>query len=330
MKLLVIGKEGRLQKYTRDTSVYEQFEICYVPTGSPDEEILTAGQDADFILADAVAVVSANVIEQMPKLKMIHSEGVGFNGIDVEAAAKRGIYVCNSKGMNATAVAEQAILLMLGLLRDVCGGDRAVRAGSQIQVKEQVMITASLKELGDCTIGLVGLGDIGKATAKMAAVFGAKVHYYELRPLDAETEAEYGVTYMPLDELLASSDIVSLHVPVTKDTMGMADETFFAKMKPGSYLINTARGELVDDEALLQAIRSGHLAGAGLDTLSNEPVRPDHKMLQAEPQVAEKILYSCHIGGVTASSFRRGYDMIWEDIRLAAAGQRPKRIVNGI
>lgn len=330
MKLLVIGKEGRLQRYTQDASVYEQFEICYVPTGSSDEAVLAAGQDADFILADAVAKVSANVIGQMPQLKLIHSEGVGFNGIDVEAAAKRGIYVCNSKGMNATAVAEQAILLMLGLLRDVCGGDRSVRAGEQIQVKEQVMINASLKELGDCTIGLVGFGDIGKATARMAAVFGAKVNYYELCPMEQAVEAEYGVTYMPLDELLASSDIVSLHVPVTKATMEMADEAFFAAMKPGSYLINTARGELVKEEALLAAIRSGHLAGAGLDTLSNEPVRQDHRMLQAEPQVAEKILYSCHIGGVTASSFKRGYDMIWEDIRLVAAGQRPKRIVNGI
>ncbi len=330
MKLLVIGKEGRLQKYTQDTSVYGQYDIRYVPTGSPDEAILAAGQDADFILVDAVGRLSANVIEQMPNLKLIHSEGVGFNGIDVEAAAKRNIYVCNCKGMNATAVAEQAILLMLGLLRDVCRGDRALRAGQQIQVKEQVMITASLKELGDCAIGLVGFGDIGRETAKLAAVFGARVNYYDCRRLGEAAEEAYGVTYMELDELLASSDIVSLHTPVTRETTKLADAAFFGKMKKGAYLINTARGELVDEPALLQAIRTGHLAGAGLDTLSHEPVGPDHVMLQAEPEVAERILYSCHIGGVTASSFQRGYDMIWEDIRKAAAGERPERIVNGI
>lgn len=330
MKLLVIGKEGRLQRYTRDTSVYEQYDICYAPAGSSDEAVLAVGRDADFMLVDAIARVSADMIGQMPNLKLIHSEGVGFNGIDTEAAAKRGIYVCNCKGMNATAVAEQAILLMLGLLRDVCGGDRSLRAGRQIQVKEQVMLNASLKELGDCAIGIVGFGDIGKATAKMAAVFGAKVYYYEPHRLDGATEAEYGVGYLPLEELLAVSDIVSLHTPVTPETVKMADAPFLAKMKQGSYLINTARGELVDEEALLEAIGSGHLAGAGLDTLSNEPVSPDHVMLQAMPEVAEKILYSCHIGGVTASSFRRGYDMIWEDIRKVAAGERPERVVNGI
>lgn len=330
MKLLVIGKEGRLQKYTRDKSVLETYEISYVPTGSSDEALLAAGGDADFILADAVAGVSADVIGRMPNLKLIHSEGVGFNGIDTRAAAERGIYVCNCKGMNATAVAEQAILLMLGLLRDVCGGDRSVRAGQQIQVKENVMINASLKELGDCTIGIVGLGDIGKATAKMAKVFGARIHYYSRHRLDEAVEREYGVTYMPLDELLASSDIVSLHTPVTEETMKMANEAFFEKMKQGSYLINTSRGELVDEPALLAAIESGHLAGAGLDTLSGEPVRPDHVMLQAKPEVAEKILYSCHIGGVTASSFKRGYGMIWENIEKVASGERPERIVNGI
>jgi len=330
MKLLVIGKEGRLQRYTQDASLYEEYEICYVPTGSPDEVILEAGKDADFALVDAVAKLSADVINQMPNLKLIHSEGVGFNGIDIEAAAKRGIYVCNCKGMNATAVAEQALLLMLGLLRDVCGGDRSVRAGQQIQVKEQVMINASLKELGDCTIGIVGMGDIGKATAKMAAVFGAKVNYYSRHRLEPAVESAYGVTYMTLDELLASSDIISIHAPVTKETERMANADFFKKMKQGAYLINTARGELVDEPALLEAIRSGHLAGAGLDTLSGEPVRPGHPMLQAEPEVAEKILYSCHIGGVTASSFKRGYDMIWEDIKKVAVGERPARVVNGI
>ena len=330
MKLLVIGKEGRLQKYTPDMSVCADYEICYVPTGSSDEKILEVGKDADVILVDAIGKVSAQVIGQMPNLKMIHSEGVGFNGVDVDAAREKKVYVCNCKGMNATAVAEQAILLMLGLLRDVCAGDREVRAGHQIKVKEQFMIAGSLRELGDCTIGLVGFGDIAKATAKMAAVFGAKVNYYDVFRPGAEVEEEYGVTYMELDDLLAVSDMVSLHTPVTKATEKMADEVFFAKMKKGAYLINTARGELVDEPALLEAIRSGHLAGAGLDTLSGEPVQADHVMLQAEPEVAEKILYSCHIGGITASSFKRGYDMIWADIKKVEAGQRPDHVVTGL
>lgn len=328
MKLLVIGKRGRLQKYTPDMSVYADFEISYVPVGASDDEILAAGRDADIILADAIAKVSERVIMEMTNLKMIHSEGVAFNGIDIEAARKKHVYVCNCKGMNASAVAEQAILLMLGLLRDVCGGDRSVRCGSQIKTKEAYMLAGSLKELGDCTIGLVGFGDIAKETARMAAVFGAKVSYYDIFRAKPETEAAYGVTYMELDELLASSDIVSIHLPVTKDTMNMADREFFARMKEGAYFINTARGDLVDEEALLDAIRTGHIAGAGLDTIKNEPVQTDHPMLQAEQEVADKIIYSCHIGGITASSFRRGYAMVSSDIQRVAAGEKPEHVVN--
>lgn len=328
MKLLVIGKKGRLAKYTPDPSMYAGFEISYVPMGASDDEILAAGRDADFILVDAMGRVSGNVIEQMPNLKMIHSEGVGYNFIDVEAAKKRRIYVCNCKGMNAAAVAEQTILLMLGLLRGVVTGDRDVRAGKQIETKEAYMLAGNLTELGDCTIGLVGFGDIAKETARMAAVFGARVVYYKPVRASEELEKTYGVTYMGLDELLASSDIVSLHLPVTKDTRNMADAGFLAKMKMGSYLVNTSRGELVDSAALLDAIRSGHLAGAGLDTIAGEPVQADNAVLQAEKDVADKLIFSCHIGGITASSFRRGYEMVWSDIQKAAAGEKPDHIVN--
>lgn len=328
MKLLVIGKEGRLARYTPDASVYADYDISYVPMGASDEELLAAGRDADFILVDAMGRVSGDVIRQMPNLKMIHSEGVGFNFIDVEAAKENHVYVCNCKGMNATAVAEQAILLMLGLLRDVVRGDGSVRAGTQIRTKEAFMLAGSLKELGDCIIGLVGFGDIAKATAKMAKVFGAQVVYYDIFRAKPELEAEYGVTYMELDELLAVSDIVSMHIPVTKDTQNMADAAFFGKMKRGAYFVNTSRGELVVGEDLLAAIRSGHLAGAGLDTIAGEPVQKDNVMVNAEPEVAEKLIFSCHIGGITGSSFRRGYQMVWSDMKKVAAGQKPDHVVN--
>lgn len=328
MKILVFGKKGRLQKYTPDPSVYEGYEIAYVSPGDPVEDAIAVGKDADFILADAMAKVPAELIEQMPNLKLIHSEGVGFQGFDIEAARKRHIYVCNCKGMNAVAVAEQAILLMLGLLRDIRGGDRKLREGKQIQTKESYMLAGNLRELGDGSIGLVGFGDIAKAAAQMANVFGAKVYYYDVFRAKPEVEEAYQATYLPLDELLAVSDFVSLHLPVTKDTTGMANADFFAKMKQGAYLINTARGELVDDEALIAALRSGKLAGAGLDTISNEPVQPDHPLLAAGPEVNEKILFSCHIGGITGSSFRRGYEMVWSDIKKVEAGEKPDHVVN--
>ncbi len=327
MKILVIGKEGRLQK-NADPAVYARHEFVYVPNGSEDDVILAAGKDAEVIIVDAMGKVSANVINHMPNLKMIHSEGVGFQGVDTIAASAKQVYVCNCKGMNATAVAEQAILLMLGLLRGVVTGDSAVREGRQIEVKENHMLTGDLKELSDCTIGFMGFGDIAKATAKMADVFGAKIVYYDIFRAPKELEKAYNATYMTINELLKVSDIVSLHLPVTPQTAGMVNADFFAKMKDGAYLVNTARGELVDSQALVEAIRSGRLAGAGLDCVAGEPVQADNVILQAEKAVEDRIIYSCHVGGITASSFKRGYQMVWSDIAKIEAGEKPEHIVN--
>lgn len=327
MKIVVIGKEGRLQKNTKP-EVYEKHEYAYVPNNSDDETILRAGRDADIIIVDAMGSVSQNVIEQMPNLKMIHSEGVGFQGVDVEAAKKKHIYVCNCQGMNATAVAEHAILLMLGVLRGIVTGDRAVREGRQIAVKENHMLTGDLKELSDCVVGLVGFGDIAKATAKMLHVFGAKVVYYSRHQASASIESEYDVTYMPLDTLLATSDIVSLHLPVTPETIHIVDDDFLSKMKDSSYFINTARGELVDSAALLRAMECGKLAGAGLDCIAGEPVTLGNPILNAKKEVSDKIVYSCHVAGITASSFKRGYEMVWSDIAKIEAGEKPEHIVN--
>ncbi len=324
MKILVIGKEGRLQN-NADPAVYAKHEFTYVPNGSDDETILAAGKDAEIIIVDAMGKVSANVINKMPNLKMIHSEGVGFQGVDTIAASAKQVYVCNCKGMNATAVAEQAILLMLGLLRGIVTGDQAVREGRQIEVKENHMLTGDLKELADCTIGFMGFGDIAKAAAD---VFGAKVVYYDIFRASEEVEKAYKATYMSIDELLKVSDIVSLHLPVTPQTANMVNAGFFAKMKDGAYIVNTARGELVDSEAMLDAIRSGKLAGAGLDCVAGEPVQADNVILKAEKAVEDKIIYSCHVGGITASSFKRGYQMVWSDIARIEAGEKPEHIVN--
>lgn len=324
MNILVIGKEGRLQK-NADPAVYARHTFSYVPNNSPDDVILAAGRDAEIIIVDAMGSVSAAVIEEMPNLKMIHSEGVGYQGVDTEAARKKQVYVCNCKGMNATAVAEQAIFLMLSLLRGSVTGDRAVREGRQIEVKENHMLAGDLKELADCTIGYVGFGDIAQATARMADIFGAKNVYY--CPSGAKKGIETA-DYLPLDELLAVSDIVSLHLPVTPETVDTVNSAFFAKMKDGAYLVNTARGELVDSEALLAAIRSGKLAGAGLDCVADEPVRADNAILQAEKEVEDKLIFSPHVGGITASSFKRGYKMLWENIARIEAGERPEHIVN--
>lgn len=326
-KLLVIGKEGRLAKYAPDPNKLEKYAIAYAPVGASSEELLAKGKDADFILVDAIGSVPADVIRQMPNLKLIHSEGVGYQGVDMEAAKEHGVYVCNCKGMNASAVAEQAVLLMLGILRDVCGGDRSVRAGKQIETKENYMIEGSLTELSECTVGLIGFGDIAKATAKLLHAFGAKVVYTKKTQAPSEIEAQYHASFLPQSELLAVSDIVSLHVPVNDETRYMADASFFEAMKDKAYLINTSRGELVDSEALVDALESGRIAGAGLDTIDGEPVKPDNPLLQISEEAGKKLLLSCHIGGITRASFSRGYAMILEAMEAVARGEKPANIV---
>ena len=330
MKVLHIGKQDMMKKYSAPESILWELDSVDLPIGLTTEEYLAMGGDADFIVADAIAVISAELIEAMPNLKMIHSEGVAFNSIDTAAADRCGVYVCNSQGMNASAVAEQTILLMLGMLRNVTVNDAAVREGRQIDVKEGYMQRGDLKELADCSVGLIGFGDIGRKTARLLSAHDVKtIYYYKRKPLPKETESEYGVIYRPIRELLADSDIVSLHLPVTAETEKMANDVFFTAMKDGSYFVNTSRGALVDDNALIAALSSGKVAMAGLDTINSEPVKIDHPLLNA-PAIADKILFSPHIGGITASSFRRSYAMISDDIRAVMEGRSLARIVNAV
>ena len=318
-----------MEKYSAGDSFLYQLDTADMPIGLPAGEYLKEAGDADFIVVDAIGKVEAALIEGMPNLKLIHSEGVAYNLIDLEAAKRKNVYVCNSRGMNAGAVAEQTVLLMSGMLRDVVRNDRAVREGRQIQVKEGYMLRSDLMELSDCRIGLVGFGDIARAAAELLQAFGVRqICYYKRHPLSEAEAKELHVRYLPLDELLGTADIVSLHLPVTQETVKIAGDSFFSKMKQGSYFVNTARGELVDDEALIRALASGRIKMAGLDTLDMEPVREDHPLLNVPADIADRLLFSPHIGGITASSFRRSYAYIWEDIQAAAEGKRPKRTVN--
>lgn len=328
MKILVMNQPGRLETFIKDPEFYKQNEIVTIPFNAEDEAILAAGADADILLVDAIARLNGNVIRKMKNLKLIHTDGVGYNWIDTEAAKECGVYVCNCKSMNASSVAEQTVLLMLGLLRNVVSCDAAVRDGRQKEVQSAYIKSCSLKEIADCRIGLIGFGDIARIVAKLCSELGAEVVYNDIAPASEEIEASCHASFLPVDELLATSDIVSLHVPVTKKTEHMVNTDYISKMKNGAYLINTARGELVVAEDLLAALKSGHLAGAGLDCLEGEPVNKDNAMLAGDPETESKILYSPHIGGISASSFKRGYQMICDDIMAVARGEKPQRCVN--
>ena len=329
MKILVFGPRDRYDVYRPPFADEMPVELVF---RRPDQTYVQAAQenaDARIIFVDAITDVGPDVMDQLPELKMIHSEGVGYNCIDCQAARERGIYVCNNKGCNAGAVAEQAIMLMLMLLRHGRTGDLAVREGRQMEVKERYM-ESGIRELSACRVGLVGFGDIAKATAERLAPFGCEMVYYSKHRRDRQEEEQNGVTYLSLEELTASSDIVSLHCAVNDETRGMVNEAFLNRMRRDAYLVNTARGDLVDNEALRQALLTGHLAGVGLDTLAPEPVPADHPLVTLPAPACDRVVLSPHLGGITEASFRRAHLKMWRNAERVVDGHKPDNIVNGV
>ncbi|HIS39275.1 MAG TPA: hydroxyacid dehydrogenase [Candidatus Aphodovivens avistercoris] len=327
MKLLVIGSKARTEKYLPDLPITREVETVVVERGASDDEILGLAADADFIMADAISPVSARLIAGMPNLKLIHSEGVAYNAIDLDAARTRGVFVCNNAGANAVGVAEQTVLLMLACLRDAINADSAVRCGRQIQTKERMMLEG-VRELGDCRIGFIGFGAIAQETARHLADWGCEMLYNKRHRLSKEDERALDVRFASVEDIASACDIVSIHVPVTEETRGMVDAAFLARMKSDAILINTARGEIVDTEALAAALEAGTIAAAGLDTVAPEPVQLDNPLLNLSEQASRRIVLSPHIGGTTVGFFRRAHRAIWENIARVAAGEEPINIVS--
>jgi len=301
---------------------FREHTIRFFSLSDSEERILSEAADTEALVVDAMGTVSAGLIEGMPQLKLIQSEGVGYQGFDVAAAKERGIFVCNNKGVNDTAVAETALLLILACLKSLTSGQQAVYEGQQIEVKRASF--GVVRELSECTVGLVGFGDIARATARLLHAFGATVLYANRTRYEA-LEAEYGVQYVTLDELLARADFVSLHLAVNDDTREIADAAFLAKMKKSAYLINTSRGELVNNEALLNALLDGSITGAGLDVIAPEPVTANNILL--DERIKNKLVLTPHIAGITSLTVKKIYCSIYENVTAVLEGRTPKNIV---
>ncbi len=329
MKILIVGSRDRYERFLPEKIRSGDFQLVFAPRGSTNQQLLELAADAQVLLADAISPVDRALIEAMPNLNMVHSEGVAYNAIDIEAARERGIFACNNRGCNADAVAEQTLMLMLMLLRRGVPGHRAVREGRQIQYKEQAM-SDGITELGDCTVGLIGLGDIAQSTARLLRAFGCSVYYYAPHRRAPSAEMAMSVSYLPLETLIARCDIVSLHCPVNDETRHMVNEHFLSRMRPTAYLINTGRGDLVDNAALRAALVEGRIAGAGLDTISPEPTPADHPLVDLPEHLRDRVVYSPHLGGITTGSFQRAHQNMWSSVLALSQGKRPNHIVNGL
>lgn len=329
MKVAILTSQSRYERFVDKMDIPTGVECVFISQNYTNDDVVSKAGDSEVILVDAVLPVNAELIQAMPNLKMIHSEGVGFNKIDTDTAAQAGIYVCNNRAVNSGQVAEQAILLILTILRRFSEGEAMVRAGKQAEAKTR-FIEDGLGDLVGAKVGLIGFGAIGKELSKRLRPFGCEVYYYSSSRKDDETEKQYGVKYMEKDKLLKTCDIISLHVPVTPATEGMIDKNTLQMMKPSSILINTARGAIVRTADVAEAIRENTIYGFGADTLDPEPVAADDPILMLPEPFSYRVSVSPHIGGTTKSAFAASYKNFWKNVARLMSGVRPENIVNNI
>ena len=292
------------------------FEVDTVPTEvdlrKEPHRVVEQVQGYDAVLAGA-EIYSREVLQQLPDLKVISRYGVGFDAVDLAAADAQNIVVTITPGVNHHSVAEQAFALLMGIARMTRTQDRAVRSGEwERELTPRVW---------GSTIGIVGLGRIGQAVATRAIGMGMHVLAYDPFP-NEDFAKTHQIKLLSLEELLKQSDYVTLHLPVTPETIDIINRDTLALMKPGSVLINTARGGLVDENALVEALESGHLRGAGLDVFKKEPLPVESPLIKLE-----NVLLSCHTGGLDQESHRDAYAMAAQNIVKLHQGEWPVECV---
>jgi glyoxylate reductase len=224
--------------------------------------------DAEALLCLLTDRVDAALLEQAPRLRVVANAVVGYEHVDLAACEARGIVVTNTPNVLTEATADLTWALLLATVRALPQAERSLRAG---EFHGWGFWDYLGGDLNGATLGILGLGRIGRAVARRARAFGMRVIYHGRQRLDADEEQRLKVTHVPFDELLSGSDVLTLHAPLTPATRHLLDAGALARMRPGSYLVNTARGALVDEGALVEALRRGHLAGAGLDVYEREP-----------------------------------------------------------
>ena len=284
------------------------------------EELVEKVKGVDAILSLLTDRIDGDLMDAAgPQLKVISNYAVGFDNIDVKGATDRGIVVVNTPSDEVNeAVAEHTWALILALARRIVESDEAVRRGGYKGWEPDIFIGVNI--IGK-TLGIVGLGRIGSMVARRAKGYNMTVLYNKHDP-DPEAEKELGVTFASLDELLAKSDFVSLHVPLTDETRHMINKETLAKMKKGSFLINTARGPIVDERSLVEALKSGHLAGVALDVFDNEP------NIDPEFLAMPNTITTPHIASATLEARNKMGEQAVEAILDTLEGEKPTAIVN--
>jgi phosphoglycerate dehydrogenase-like enzyme len=289
-----------------------------VTTSFEDDELARLAVDAE-ILVNARRRIDAAMLAMTPRVRFIQLIGIGYDTVDVAAVASAGVTVAYNPGVNATGVAEQTLMLMLALVKRLAWSEQSSRTG---QFATAELIGAGIDDLAGATVGLIGMGDIGTAVAERLIPFGPRIVYSTRRQSSEETRL--GANRLPLPDLLRQSTIVSLHLPLTPATYHLLSDEELAAMPKGSYLINTARGGLVDEDALRRAVVREHLRGAALDVLEHET---DGRNPFAD---LPAVIVTSHLGGGSRGSVARMVELSVANIGRFLAGEPVRDVIPGL
>lgn len=294
-------------------------------TANPESRVLDKGEliaattGMDGLLCLLTDTIDAEVLDIQPRLKVISNYAVGFNNVDVPAATARGIPVTNTPGVLTDTTADFAFALLMAVARRVVECDRFTRAGRYTHWAPMLMLGA---DIHGKTLGLVGAGRIGLAMARRARGFNMRVLYYDVHPVPAEQAGELGLERVSLEDLLGQADYVSIHAPYMPETHHLIGAPQLALMQPTAYLINTARGPLLDEAALVETLRAGRIAGAGLDVYEDEPVlAPGLKEL-------ENVVLAPHAASASLETRTRMGMLAVENLMAVLEGKRAPHTVN--
>lgn len=260
---------------------------------------------------------TAELLSRCPQMLAMSSAGAGFDVIDVDACTAAGVIVCNQSGTNSEPVAEHAIALMLALTKRVGLTNRALLRGT---ANDRMQLSGN--DIKGKTVGIIGIGQIGRLTAKYSNAFDMRVLAYDPY-LSADQVAERGAAKVDFATILEQADFITIHCPRTKETLGMFGAAEFARMKPNAYFVNTARGKIHSETALVEALRTGKIAGAGIDVFDDEPPPPDHPLLHFDNVIATP-----HIAGATVESLYNMSKAAAEQWIALLRGGVPPRLVN--
>ena len=293
------------------------YQIIVLDKSSTEQQQIDEVRDADFLLCYGQDPSDA-VIRSLGKCRLVQLLAAGYDRMNLELLSELEIPCANNGGANSWAVADQALLLMLAIYKQLLASDNATKGGRW----SEPITGQNTFEMANKKVGILGIGNIGRQVAKRVQGFDAEVQYFDLYPLDDKTEKELEVKYVSLEELFKTSDIITCHTPLTKETRHIVNSNTLSMMKPTAILINTSRGPVVDEVALINALEEGLIAAAGLDVFEKEPVHPDNPLLKMDNVVATP-----HMAGTTWDTWARRANFGFETVERGRQGEAPQAVV---